>query len=78
MYRSYGFYLIATTLMLSGKTLAVCMAKNPDKAYTIMLVAQIVFFVIGKIYFLLCLRSIQLNELDKLSEIDAALAASYN
>ena len=78
MYRSYGFYLIATTLMLSGKTLAVCMTKHPDKAYTIMLVAQIVFFVIGKIYFLLCLRSIQLNELDKLSEIDAALAASYN
>ena len=43
-----------------------------------MLVTQILYLIFVKTYFVFALRSIHLNEIDKLKEIDAALAASYD
>ena len=42
-----------------------------------MLGSQILYLVFFKTYFMLALRSIHLNEVEKLKEIDAALAESY-
>ena len=46
--------------------------------YATMLGMQAVYLALVKTYLLLALRSIHLNELDKIKEIDAALAASYD